>query len=273
VVGISAPPPPNYLYPLCNSLHQARIQGFWKGGGGGHFEGVAWNCERQRREAPDGGLGPPPGKVLKINTLDAISWHLTTRSSIYKNSRCLVQFFGGLAKNRDPRLYIQSLQGINFQISNSLFPASKIYGAHVGFSWAKSEPSGPFVAHVVGQLVAQMGDSQISQFAQMGVTWVSTVQKPYGAHMGEVGPIFPRCCPDGDHNLTMMAQLPPIWAPYVLLAGHGRISATISFRGYPLTFKLAEIPNQCNSHQLLLHFYCKTPLASSRPHLHSFIEI
>jgi hypothetical protein len=24
---------------------------------------------------------------LKINSLDAISWHLTTRSSIYKNSR------------------------------------------------------------------------------------------------------------------------------------------------------------------------------------------
>jgi hypothetical protein len=28
------------------------------------------------------------------------------------------------------------------------YPASKIYGAHVGFSWAKREPSGQFVAHV-----------------------------------------------------------------------------------------------------------------------------
>jgi hypothetical protein len=26
-------------------------------------------------------------QILKINSLDAISWHLTTRSSIYKNSR------------------------------------------------------------------------------------------------------------------------------------------------------------------------------------------
>jgi hypothetical protein len=64
----------------------------------------------------------------------------------------------------------------------------------------------------------------ISQFAQMGATWVSTVQKPYGAHMGEVVPIFPGWSPCDmprwDHNLTLMAQLPPIWAPYVLLAGY-----------------------------------------------------
>jgi hypothetical protein len=34
-----------------------------------------------------GGSGASPRKILKINSLDAISWHLTTRSSIYKNSR------------------------------------------------------------------------------------------------------------------------------------------------------------------------------------------
>jgi hypothetical protein len=50
------------------------------------FEGVARNCERRRRKAPDGRVGGGR-KILKINSLDAISWHLTTKSSIYKNSR------------------------------------------------------------------------------------------------------------------------------------------------------------------------------------------
>jgi hypothetical protein len=43
---------------------------------------------------------------------------------------------------------------------------------------------------------------------------------------------------------------------FLTLRCHGRISATINFRGYPLSFKLAQIPN---SQQLLLLIYCKTP--------------
>jgi hypothetical protein len=74
-------------------------------------------------------------------------------------------------------------------------------------------PCGDHMRQLVWVLLsgAQMGDSQISQFAQMGATWVSMVQNPNAAHMGEV------ICPDGDHNLTLMAQLPPMGP--VLLAG------------------------------------------------------
>jgi hypothetical protein len=50
------------------------------------------------------------------------------------------------------------------------------------------------------------------------------VQKPYGAQMGEVGPHLPQMVPMwfakmGPIMTTLMAQLPPIWAPFVLLAG------------------------------------------------------
>jgi hypothetical protein len=45
----------------------------------------------------------------------------------------------------------------------------------------------------------------------LGVNGSKTIWSPDGPHV---------ICPDGDHNLTLMAQLPPIWATYVLLDGH-----------------------------------------------------
>jgi hypothetical protein len=51
---------------------------------GVHFEGVA---SAEGAMLPIGVWAASPRKILKINSLDAISWHLTTRSSIYKNAR------------------------------------------------------------------------------------------------------------------------------------------------------------------------------------------
>jgi hypothetical protein len=98
--------------------------------------------------------------------------------------------------------------------------------AHVAPIWAKWY--GDHMGQLVWVLVIWGPDGRFPDIpvrpdgCHLGVNGAKTIWSPHGwsgAHLPQMhGPHV--ICPDGDQNLTLMAQLPPIWDPYVLLAGH-----------------------------------------------------